>query len=146
MIGGRPPAARIVRQGQQRTRLRLAQRRGDESFLNWLAVQLSTLPGVTHASAHALTGSVLILHNGDPGAILDRAVGEGLFAITRDEPKAELDMAAARVAVPVATAGLLAALAVWQLLRGRALPPAVTLAWYAATLALPMLLAETKKE
>lgn len=147
-MGDRPPTARVARQGWRRTRLRFVERRGDEAFLNWLIVQLSALPDVTHVEAHALTGSVLILHDGASASVLDNATSAGLFTISGeyDEPRAQLDMEAASVAAPLVAAGLLSAFAIWQLLRGRVLPPAVTLAWYASTLALPLLLAETKKE
>jgi len=142
------PEAHVARRGRRRLRLRFVERRDDEGFLNWLVVQLSALPDVTQVRADPLTGSILILHSGDPAAILESAAGAGQFVIAGDEhgSKPLLDREAARLAVPLAAAGILSAFAVWQLLRGRVLPPAVTLGWYAATLALPLLLAETKKE
>jgi hypothetical protein len=144
----RPPTARVARQGRRRLRLRFAERRGDDGYLNWLVVQLSALPDVTHVQAHPLTGSILILHSSDSASVLDSAAGAGQFTIAAEEhePGPLLDREVASVAVPLAAAGILSAFAVWQLLRGRVLPPAVTLGWYAATLALPLLLAETKKE
>jgi hypothetical protein len=147
-MGDRLPAACVAYQGRGRTRLRFPGLRGDEAFLNNLVVRLSGLPNVTHVDTHLLTGSVLILHGGVSAAIVDSAVAAKLFTTggEGDESRLQIDSGAAAVAAPLMAAGVLAAFAAWQLLRGRVLPPAVTLAWYAATLAFPLLLAETRKE
>jgi hypothetical protein len=144
----RLPAAHVVHQGRRRTRLRFAGRRGDEAFLRRLVDRLSALPDVTHVQAYPVTGSVLILHSAPSTALLDRAASAGLFKMAgaRDGSLPQLDMRSAAMTVPLVAAGVLSAFAVSQLLRGRVLPPAVTLAWYAATLALPVLFAEARKE
>jgi hypothetical protein len=142
-----PPAAHVVLRGRRRTRLRFTGRRGEEGFLDGLASKLSALPGVANVQTYPLTGSILIVHSAAPASILDDATGAGLFMIPDEghESGPPFDKGLASAAAPLLVAGALSALAAAQLLRGRVLPPAVTLAWYAATLALPTLIVRPRE-
>jgi hypothetical protein len=127
------PLARIVHTIPGRARLRIDSRRGDGAFFAALATGLSIIPGVSRADVRPLTGSVLIEHNGPLERVIAAAAQKGLFVVARAStvaaaaPPATFDP---KVAMGVG----LGVFALWQLAQGRVLPPAVTLAWYAANL------------
>jgi hypothetical protein len=76
-----------------------------------------------------LTGSIVVRHRGAWPQIAELAAG----IIELVEAEESLPPAAARL--PAILSLGLGALAVLQLFRGQVLPPAVTLLWYASTLA-----------
>jgi hypothetical protein len=127
------PMAEVVHAIPGRARLRIAERRGDAVFFASVATGLSTIAGVYNVQVRPLTGSLLIQH----GPPLER------IAVAAQE--ARLFTVGDVTSVPPPTAptefdrktliGLgLGALSLWQLTEGKILPPAITLAWYAAGL------------
>jgi hypothetical protein len=127
----RPPGAFLAHASGGRTRLRVPSRRGDTDYFTACAARLAEFDGVLAVTPRALTASLLVEHDGDFGAIAARARAAGLFALEPASGEPEL---ARGPAVP-GLAGVLGALAVVQLLRQRVLPPAITLLWYAASVA-----------
>lgn len=129
------PHAVLVHAMPGRSRLRIAERRGDGVFFASLASGLSTLQGVQKVEVSPLTGSVLIHHDVPLEAIAKAARDVRLFALVTAGAGAS---AAAIEALPVDVRLIAAlgfgALALLQIGRGQVLPQAATLAWYAATL------------
>lgn len=126
------PSAVVVHTLAGRTRLRIEARRGDDDFFASIATGLSAIQGVDQVEVRALTGGVLIQHHLPLAQIAEAAERARLFSVA--------GFAAARprfAAVPdprtMVAAGL-AAFALLQVFRGRILPPAITLALYAATI------------
>jgi hypothetical protein len=125
------PLAEVVHAIPGRARLRIPARRGDAVFFASVATGLSAIPGVFHAQVRPMTASIVIRHSAPLARIGEAAEKARLFALAiaatpppsafRIEPKAAL----------VASLGVFA---LWQLTQGRVLPPALTLAWYAAGL------------
>jgi hypothetical protein len=144
----------IVHDIPGRTRLRIAEKRRDVAYFTRLADDLRKCQGVTAVMTNAVTGSVLVLHDAKNA---DRVVADG-----RMRELFELVEAPAAVAPPhlgeilaagasrmnawmqretndgtnlksLALGGLLFA-GLWQSLRGRWLPEAVTLFWYALSM------------
>jgi len=133
------PVAEIVHAIEGRTRLRFATRAGDTPFLSALAARLGALGLVRSVEVRVLTGSVLVLHDGPFGELANRAAADGLFTTVESAaPEAAIGMAAVQHPVPAAGALLFGALGVMQLFEKRVLPPAITLFWYAASLAREM--------
>lgn len=132
------PAAELVHAMPGRTRLRVAEKRGDAAFFSAIALRLSALPGVFQVDARPLTGSIVIEHGPPIAQIAARAAEARLFALVekpRDEPAPLLAWPAPPIEPRLAAAGVLGLVAVWQLLRGQVFPPALTTVWYAAHLA-----------
>jgi hypothetical protein len=126
------PLAEVVHAIAGRARLRIADRCGDQAFLAAIATSLSAMPGVHRVDVRPLTGSVLIRHSGPLARIAAAAKAARLFTLT-DQPTAPPPPTIAFDPKMIVGGGLgLAAL--WQLARGRVLPPALTLAWYSAAL------------
>jgi hypothetical protein len=151
------PAVASVRHALAgRTRIGIDARRGDAAFFAALAEELSGLPGVRSVEVHPLTGSALIRHDGAFSRIALSAGEAGLFTVEvqpaatvtgkgeRETPQGTHRAKAAPAASdPEAAMGLngrhllaviFLALAIVQVLRGRLLSPALTLAWYAVTM------------
>lgn len=130
------PLATVVHTTAARTRLRIASRRGETGFFTRCAGQLAAAPGVATVEARALTGSLLVHHaEGAFDAVAEHAERAGLFIVAEIEPAAAPD-APPRLPPPPALAALaFGALGLFQLTEKRVLPPALTLFWYAATLA-----------
>lgn len=132
------PLAEIVHSMKGRARLRLAAHRGDEKFFTTLAAGLSAHPGVTKVEVAPLTGSVLVQHFGSFEEIVTAAEKAGLFQIGVPEepaaPAAPIEWPRLPVDPKLALAVGLGLAAIWQLGKGKALPPAITLLWYATRL------------
>jgi hypothetical protein len=128
------PLATLVHATPARMRLRVASRRGDAAFFEACAARLAELPGIAAVDARAMTAS-LLLHHEDVSveALAEAAERAGLFIV------AALDEAApagpALPPPPALGAVAFGALGVMQLFNKRVFPPALTLFWYAATLA-----------
>jgi hypothetical protein len=114
-----------------RIRLRIVGHRGDARFFALLAQRALMLPGVLAVSANPATCGLLLRFHGELPALLEAAAREGVFATDpTDLPAGDArPVADARLATM-----LFGGLAALQVLRGSLLPPAVTLAWYAANL------------
>jgi hypothetical protein len=132
------PVAEIVHEMPGRARLRISSRRGDASFFTAIAAGLSAHPGVSKVDFAALTGSLVIQHTGPLEEIVAASEKAELFRVG----EAEVTAAAAPHELPklpvdpkLAIAAGLGAIALWQLAKGKTLPPALTLVWYAARLA-----------
>lgn len=126
------PAAAIIHSLAGRTRLRIEMRRGDDAFFASIATGLSAIQGVGQIDVRPLTGSILVQHNPPFAQIAEAAVRARLFTL-------DIGAAAGNDRVPSPDAKMMVALglgafALWQLAKGRILPPAVTLALYAANL------------
>jgi len=140
-MSGRPPLAAVAHRRVGRVRLQFPDQRNHGAFFRTLAGRLSLLPAVKQVDARPLTGSVIVYHRGSWPAFAESVERAGLFAIDHDTDKS----AGAGRALPVTAQASLAlagghlALAAWQLARGRTLPPALTLVWYAGMLVQPLI-------
>ncbi|QGM97752.1 hypothetical protein [Methylocystis parvus] len=127
------PTAEICHVMPGRTRLRIAERRGDAAFFASIASGASALPGVRNVEVKPLTGSVLIQHWGPFDNLAAAAREAGLFAVS--EAAAPSEASAEREVDPKLLAALaLGGLALWQMSREKVFPPALTLLWYATNL------------
>jgi hypothetical protein len=117
-----------------RARLRFADGSKDVLTLAGLAAGLRDLDGVVAVSARTGTGSVIVTHEGDFGAIAEEAARRQICIFT-EIPAAEPQGFPIPLPPPamIGAAGLVS-LAGFQFLRGHTLPPAMTLLWYAASL------------
>jgi hypothetical protein len=140
-MSGRPPLAAVAHRRVGRARLRFLDQRNHAAFFRTLAGRLSLLPTVSRVDARPLTGSVIIYYRGSWPAFAESVERAGLFVIERGKAES----AGAARALPVTAQASLAlagghlALAAWQLARGRTLPPALTLVWYAGMLVQPLI-------
>jgi hypothetical protein len=151
------PAATLVHHMPGRTRVRVPIKRGDSEYFAKLREHLAQCPGVTWVTTSALTGSVLVAHEAaDPDVLVAYARTFELFELLESSdgfagqprsPAAMINGGARRLDEWIRTqttggtdlrslalTGLIGA-ALWQLLRGQALPAATTLVWYALTVA-----------
>lgn len=128
------PSAEIVHAIAGRTRLRIAAQRGDNAFFASVATGLSSLQGVERVDVRPLTGSILVHHRTPLAELADAAARARLFAIGSAEPNREHDHTPALDARMMLAAAF-GAFALWQLVQGRILPPALTLLLNAAALA-----------
>jgi hypothetical protein len=135
---------------------------------------LTSLPDVKGAEARALTGSVVIHHQGPWSETAEQISEAGLFVIAEEDaaaiplnifgPDARSEIAKhlsrtgffveneqqalkslESMAPPLIAAGGAAALALLQIARGHALPPAITLLMYARALAGPFIATLSKE-
>jgi hypothetical protein len=89
--------------------------------------------GIAAVDARAMTASLLLHHDGVAvEALAAEAERAGLFIVAE---VAASDAAATAPSLPTLGAMAFGALGVMQLFNQRVLPPALTLFWYAATLA-----------
>ena len=127
------PVAELVHVMQGRTRLRIAARRGDGVFFASVATGMSTIAGVHKVEVRPLTGSIVIEHGPPLTHIAKLAEDARLFVLT-DVGNPAPPTPAVSFEPKIAVAVGLGVFALWQLTRGHMLPPAITLAWYAASL------------
>lgn len=147
-----PEPARLVHRLPGRVRLKIDGRRGDRAWFDATALELSLLEGILAVDANPLTGSLLIRHEGPLERLLRELAERGLLRVAslelqeiplarrlaqraaavdeglRRASAGELDLAGA------ALLGLLL-LALVQAARGQLAGPAVSLVWYASSLA-----------
>jgi hypothetical protein len=128
------PLADVVHSSAGRTRLRFPELRGTAAPLEAVAARLGRIDGVHALEVRPFTGSILVRHDGPFLDIARRAAAEGLFHVD-DSPVSDRSPAAIARPVPAAVAMAFAGLGVMQLFERRVLPPALTLFWYAASLA-----------
>jgi hypothetical protein len=127
------PVAEVMHAMPGRTRLRVHDRRGDTAFFSSAASARWTFPGVYKVETRPLTGSVLIAHFSSLERIGDAACNAGLFTLnTTGAAPATEDGTPFDPKLLVVFS--LVGLALWQLSRDRAIPPALTLLWYASQL------------
>lgn len=129
-MGDLLPIAQIVHSMPGRSRLRIADRRGDDAFFASLATALSTIAGVYKVDATPLTGSVLIQHGGPLARIGAAARDAGLFAVGK-APEASGEAPAMDFDPKLLLVLGFVGAALWQMSRERIFPPAITLLWYA---------------
>ena len=132
-MGDLVPIAKIVHSMPRRSRLRIADRRGDDAFFASLATTLSAVSDVYKVDVTPLTGSVLIEHSGPLARIGVAARDAGLFAIG-EAPEASDDAHAIEFDSKLLVLLGLVGAALWQMSREKIFPPAITLLWYALQL------------
>ena len=135
------PSATLCHRVPGRFRVRIAECRGDAAYFARVKEALEREASVLEVVTNARTGSVLVLHDGDLTALLERAQGNGLFRVAPAEPRTptivdwldELDrfdtdflFARMRERPERAATGLFM-LAVLQAIRGSILPSAPSL-------------------
>jgi hypothetical protein len=76
----------VVHTMKGRARLRFPEQRGNPAFFDNLATALARNSSVVQVRVSADTGSVLVLHTGDLGAILAQATRLGLFEVVPPPP------------------------------------------------------------
>lgn len=130
-----PPEASLVHALPGRVRLRFEQQQRDRVFLAAIATALSAIEGITRVETRPSTGSLIIWHSASLAHIESVAEARKLFTIDRvrpaGSPQPPISMPNRKALVTAA----MGALAVWQVSRGRILPPALTLAMYAIEIA-----------
>lgn len=140
------PAAVVVHDLPGRTRLRIESKLGDRRYFEATQRALGECPAVRHVSGSSLTGSLLIVRQGELAEVAQFARERSLFEVVRasvpdtfsdiQEQVRVLDAklrkkSGERWGVPGVTFyGLLGA-GLWQLTQGRVLPPTVTLLFQA---------------
>ena len=128
------PAAHVTHAIANRTRLRIPSRRGDSVFFASLATTLSAMPGIQRVTVQPVTGSVLLEHTKRLPKLLQAAQEAQLFKLS--EPWQQPSSSEPATVDPKLLIGIgMGVFALWQLTRGRILPPAMTLGWYAASAA-----------
>lgn len=128
------PVAEMAHASAGRTRLRFPELRGSAAALEALAARLGKIDGVRATAVRPFTGSILVRHDGPFRDLARRAAAEALFDLD-DSPVREARSPAVGRPVPAAVAMVFAGLGVMQIFERRVLPPALTLFWYAASLA-----------
>lgn len=123
----------VVHRIAGRVRLRIPERRGDEAFLGAVGAKLGALPQVRSVQLGIATGSIVLRFDDGFEQLRDDAREQAIALVD------DLNAAAQPVRLDPrgATALAFAALSLLQVARGVVLPPALTLAWYAATLVVP---------
>jgi hypothetical protein len=144
------PVAVKVHELPGRARFRVPERRGDVAYFRDVEEAFDLCPGVLVVEARAKTGSLLIRHEGDLDPVWRFARERRLFVPETPERTApdaldrvladahQLDAwfrrsSGGEISVGTIVTFALLAMSVVQLARGQVLAPAVTLAWYAAT-------------
>jgi hypothetical protein len=135
-----------------RTRIHVPSKRRDEAWFSAVAQRLREFESIEYVSANPLTASILILHHGTLEAIAEAARAANLLDVV-EAPRtlpSILGQASARLKmtdnrIHYATHGsldlysvmafALAGIGVFQTFKKRAMPPAMTLLWYAYELA-----------
>jgi hypothetical protein len=142
------PKAHVSHRVGGRARLRIPSRRGDQAFFERLKERAGELSQVTSTEVSALTGGILIRHDGPLESVAEECRQRGLFDLEDTRPferpvveRMRDQLATLDTAVRGTTAGevnmwamvslLFIGLAVIQLARGRILGPVTTLAWAA---------------
>jgi hypothetical protein len=140
------PAAEIVHQVPGRTRLRIAEKRGDRAYFSGTKRALEACPSVRHVSGSSLTGSLLLIHEGALDAVAHFARAQGIFdvgapplpetfATIAEGARSMEKRIRSRTNEQWGTAGVtfyaLLGAGLWQAIQGRVLPPTVTLLFQA---------------
>jgi hypothetical protein len=140
------PTASLVHDVPGRLRLRVEEKVGNCAYFELAVRALSGCPSVRHVTGSPLTGSLLIVHAGQPSAIAAFARDQALFDllparrpqtfthIQHEVQKLDATLRGVskeRWGVPGLTFYGLIGAGVWQLARGRVLPPTVTLLFQA---------------
>jgi hypothetical protein len=140
--------AEVLHQLPGRTRIRIAGAKGNDSILGQVAEGLRSLPEVQTVKVNAVTGSLLIAHDGQFGSLADKAAEMGLFILGRSLPaaldfQAHLNRGLQQLERDIQTVtggnmdfnGVLilafTALAIQQAIEGQVVVPAATALWYA---------------
>jgi hypothetical protein len=128
------PFAEPIHAISGRTRLRIEERSGDGVFFASIATGLSAIRGVSHVDVRPLTGSIVI-HHAAPLARIGLAAEEARLFVIADALSLPVSPPAVAIDPKIVVALGLGLFSIWQLAQGRVLPPAMTIAWYAAALA-----------
>lgn len=75
------PEALCTHATPTRLRLKVSARKGDRDFFTAVEHRLAGCAGVEKVAANPLTGSILVIHGGDVGAIAGFAAASGLFRV-----------------------------------------------------------------
>lgn len=144
------PRAHLSHSAPGRARLKIVDRRKDARFFAEAAERMLGAPGVERVEANPLTGSMLLVHSGELGPVLEFAREQGVFALAGPEAAPPLahrlygDIQAMNRALSRGTGGqidlnmavlmLFVVASVVQFFRGQVFGPSSTLLWYASTL------------
>ncbi|MCU0895886.1 MAG: hypothetical protein MUC55_00110 [Burkholderiales bacterium] len=132
----RAPRAELAHAIEGRTRLRFPEHAGNTGALTAIATRLGDLEGVDTVSIRAISGTVVMTHDGHFDEYADRAARAGMLELIEPVPAAEPDALPVPASIPATAlaAGAFAALGLFQIGEKRILPPALTLLWYATEL------------
>lgn len=83
--------AHIVHRLEGRVRLRVSGHKRDSALFEQIRQRLGAVPGVVAVHTNELTGSVLVIHEGDFDAVVERARSEALLDIAAAPVAAERD-------------------------------------------------------
>ena len=143
------PAAHVGHSVPGRLRIKVPSKRSDAVYFAGIQDELSGCPGVLKVEVNALTGSVLLVHAGEPDTVGRFGEERDLFRLAAAPPSPPLrervsdSVARLNGGISLLLGGPvdwrtcavlgLVGLGLVQLARGQILAPAVTLLWYAAT-------------
>jgi hypothetical protein len=144
--------AHLVHACPSRTRLSVAELKGQAAPLTSLCDALSELEGVERVEARPLTGSLIVTHGGDTRALLGSIAEAGLLEIREapepHDPGAEAsawqewldrrleEVGGKNINLKGVAALAFFAMALRQIAAGRVMPPAATALWYGLSLLL----------
>lgn len=82
-----PPEALLCHETSGRFRVRIPDKRKDAAYFEQVRGVMLRAPAVHEVETNAMTGSVLVIHTGDSGSLLEHAEREGLFRRTDEQPQ-----------------------------------------------------------
>lgn len=118
-----------------RMRLKLAGPPGQFFVLAAAGAKLKKLPQVRSVDLRPRTGSIVVVHDGPVEALAPAMTEAGLALLRPAAPDRMPAIPSLPIPAGTAAAVAFAGLALYQIAKGRVMPPAITLAWYAASLA-----------
>lgn len=139
------PDAQVFHGMPRRLRIKIPSKKGCKSYFSDLSDGLSRCPGVECVQVNPVTGSVMVMYDGDIKALADYARTNGLFSLQRATPvKRTLfqevaatfqsynrnlkQMTGGEVDIPGLVFLSLLVSGIWQIARGNLVMPA----WYTA--------------
>jgi hypothetical protein len=159
------PDARIVHQTSERMRLKIPSKKGDELYFLSLKKELSKQKGVEDLEVNPLTGSLLVLHNGNRQDLIHFAESKELFKVAAEEKQhygsltsivlglfnsvnnVIKDLTKKELDIPAIAFLALISVAIYQIARGNFKAPAwYTALWYGTNIFLKSLAKKEKSE
>lgn len=143
------PEARITHEIPGRMRMRIASRKGDHQFFSALKDRLAALDGIVNVETNSLTGSILLFHHMEKGALAAFASDNALFSMQSPSVRAEplsatvvrsfqqidqqlISSTGGELDLPSLSFLLLLCMGAYEIIRGNFVAPAwYTAFWYA---------------